>query len=765
MLFGMIHTKNIFGAIGTSDTSGTLNYIESKTRTELQNPIAGLTYSTSPLLGTNIIGGENWVQDSSNVLHPTYDFFVQKGVGNLHLTTSVNNASGGYITGATDPNNLYSIHSTTTPTANTKQYYVLQEIKVDDITQPGTSYTFNAGGVHTFYAAFQGDSQYNTIITFEKYGGSGGTPAVTAYFGSDMPSASAPTRDGYTFEGYDSLEGKRYYNSSMNSVNTWDSIAFTATLYAMWTKKSYTLSLFSYHFVAGYYSPGTTGGTVDIVGLGSSAGATDSASIQWGTTSIGLSATPASGYEFLGWSYAYGTLGDNPINDNSSLPYGNIGNAYSSDTEITMPMGVTEIIALFSNQFWIGDYQLSTGFSGSGTASDPYKINNEYDLALLSKIAYEGGSFWYLNYTWQTHNTYFRLMDDIDLTGKLWYPIGVNSDYQRFTGFFDGNNKTIINMTINSTTTTTVGLFGTIGGDFIPTNSSWRNVFDLNLTGTIFIDTHSNLAAGGLVGQMIGGNIYNCWTDVDIVANSDGYVAAGGIIGSASYISYITITDDNLNINNVNLNDYTMPSIINCGAAGNITASSDKDVYVGGIVGVGAFRCYASFPVQYQYEPWNSEIISCYYGGGDLSGTATTIDYDVYLGGIIGFAAGHIYIESSYTQANSGSTSVSGDGEAYKAGIVGYSYYIDNQSYTYTDISNVFYYGINNLPVHTSTGHNLTGEISSIFISDCTYANLLTTPIDLLNQPIYYINSDWRTSSVNLNNGLPVINSNNFPLL
>ena len=91
--------------------------------------------------------------------------------------------------------------------------------------------------------------------------------------------------------------------------------------------------------------------------------------------------------------------------------------------------------------------------AGSGTKSDPYQITNAVQL----------------NEVRNHLNKAFILMNDIDLTAYLedespylgWLPIGTNeTDASHFTGYFDGNNKTISGLWIARGTTDYVGLFG-----------------------------------------------------------------------------------------------------------------------------------------------------------------------------------------------------------------------------------------------------------------------------------------------------------------
>jgi len=91
-----------------------------------------------------------------------------------------------------------------------------------------------------------------TTVTLDANKGSGsttptpGTATVYAQEGFEMPSASAPTRTGYIFDGYFANAngtGTKYYDASMLSVTDWDSGAASATLYAKWIAQTATVTL------------------------------------------------------------------------------------------------------------------------------------------------------------------------------------------------------------------------------------------------------------------------------------------------------------------------------------------------------------------------------------------------------------------------------------------------------------------------------------------------------------------------------------------
>lgn len=92
----------------------------------------------------------------------------------------------------------------------------------------------------TLYAHWKANSY---SVTLDRQSGTTGSTAITPTFDSAMPSATMPTRTGYTFNGYWSgknATGTKYYNANGSSARTWN-IANAATLYASWTANKYTV--------------------------------------------------------------------------------------------------------------------------------------------------------------------------------------------------------------------------------------------------------------------------------------------------------------------------------------------------------------------------------------------------------------------------------------------------------------------------------------------------------------------------------------------
>jgi uncharacterized repeat protein (TIGR02543 family) len=104
---------------------------------------------------------------------------------------------------------------------------------------PGDTYTANTDT--TLYA------NWNLIlytVTLDKQNGTGGTSSVQVAYGATMPAATAPTREGYSFQGYYEYTGgggTQYYNSGMVPATTYESTV-DKTIYAHWNIESYTIN-------------------------------------------------------------------------------------------------------------------------------------------------------------------------------------------------------------------------------------------------------------------------------------------------------------------------------------------------------------------------------------------------------------------------------------------------------------------------------------------------------------------------------------------
>ena len=179
--------------------------------------------------------------------------------------------------------------------------------------------------------------------------------------------------------------------------------------------------------------------------------------------------------------------------------------------------------------------------SGSGDSiNDPYIISNRNHLYNLAWLQYMG--------RYNTPNIsqkYFKLKNDIDMTGLALPPIG--TDQYPFLGHFDGNNKTVSNLKVvnddptvsgsefgvtkpsasnlsNTTQPTIVGFFGVVGQspliNDLTYSSSIVSVSNLTLNNitvkSVTDETLIGLAAGYVDGTLSGVKISgNATLDVD----------------------------------------------------------------------------------------------------------------------------------------------------------------------------------------------------------------------------------------------------------
>lgn len=239
----------------------------------------------------------------------------------------------------------------------------------------------------------------------------------------------------------------------------------------------------------------------------------------------------------------------------------------------------------------LGPLRAQTFSGGDGTQESPYLISNVSDLRDMA------------TYVMSSTNQYYRLVNDINMQGQVFTPIGTTST-RAFRGHFDGNGNTISNLSISGTNQY-YGLFGymitgtienlnlencsvtasgknNVGGvcGYAVTNSVIRNV---SFHGNVRAGTYSgiicgtakttiiercvasgsltvNMYGGGICGQANGGSsIINC---CNLAAVNGG--TSGGICGTLSLA-----------------NDSKVSEIICCSNFGTLNGSN-----CGGLVGI-----------------------------------------------------------------------------------------------------------------------------------------------------------------------------------
>jgi len=325
---------------------------------------------------------------------------------------------------------------------------------------------------------------------------------------------------------------------------------------------------------------------------------------------------------------------------------------------------------------------------GNGTSAKPYLIATAGQLAKLAELVNDGCS--------QYNDKCYKLVNDIDLSeyganwnnGEGWIPIGygnLNANLP-FKGEFDGNNKKITGLYIN-TTDYCFGLFGyivsakvqnigieeakikgggTIGGvvglvehNNIITNcyftgtvyglAAWiggvagcvlrnNSISNCHFIGTVNCingpDHGSTGAVGGIVGLLgENSNLTNCYSNGTVYSNSNGaFIHAGGIVGevvanghlyNCYSTSEVTGKGSNSFVGGIAGQVYENCSVTNSYSTGAVSASNLYYSYAGGVAGV---------------VNSSSKLTNC-YSTGTVSSSGSIVDF---VSGAVGGIAGLI---------------------------------------------------------------------------------------------------------------------------
>ncbi len=193
----------------------------------------------------------------------------------------------------------------------------------------------------------------------------------------------------------------------------------------------------------------------------------------------------------------------------------------------------TEILPKLSND-WDGSSVAGSFEGGSGSTSNPYLIKTGAQLKYLADLINSG--------TKGYSTCSYKLVDDIDLGGNEWEPIGCLyvsslSDYSMdrvFGGTFDGDGYIVSNFKITRLTKDFYqyfGLFARVQGGTIK-DLGVEN-FNINIKQS---KDGASVFIGGLAGMMFGGcTVTNCYTANGTVATQEGtygYINAGGFAGA-----------------------------------------------------------------------------------------------------------------------------------------------------------------------------------------------------------------------------------------
>ena len=152
--------------------------------------------------------------------------------------------------------------------------------------------------------------------------------------------------------------------------------------------------------------------------------------------------------------------------------------------------------------------------SGSDTEDDPYLLATAADLKAFRDMANAEAS----------SKLCATLTADIDLGGEAWTPFEPSSGYvsQAYAGTFDGANHTIKGLSVNLTSSTGAGLFGTVCG---------ATIKNLRVEGNV--SASSSVSVGGIVGRtQTSATIDSCsFAGTVTSTKKNGAAGTAGIVG------------------------------------------------------------------------------------------------------------------------------------------------------------------------------------------------------------------------------------------
>lgn len=372
----------------------------------------------------------------------------------------------------------------------------------------------------------------------------------------------------------------------------------------------------------------------------------------------------------------------------------------------------------------------------------------------------------------------FILMNDIDLSGVNWNPIGINS--APFTGHLDGNGHKISNLTIdtsNYTNRSSFGLFGYIsfatfedlviedfeftseniektyyvgalaGIDLTDLSSSTNEeplIKGITTSGSYVVAKQSSsypVYAGGLFGKVSFEIISNCKNFIGITNAS----YAGGLLGKCGTAFYASESSNKADITSVQAAGGLVGSvdyyavITLCYNTGNITSTTDNTFLgAGGLIGC----CYSTggeaLPSVEISESYNRGNISAPCAGGLLGVTYEIKLTNVYNAGSV---SGNKYSGSIFAYSSVGSVkqclgSGSVSGSAVKS-TIGYGL----TNVTFTDC------------YHTFSSTSNFGKVTGTYISS-KYGS--TTYTD---------NMFWKAYNESTGKGSWIFSDNDYPKL
>ena len=294
----------------------------------------------------------------------------------------------------------------------------------------------------------------------------------------------------------------------------------------------------------------------------------------------------------------------------------------------------------------------------SANATTTYLISSANELAWVSNNINSGNLL--------SSNCEFILVNDIDLTGKYWTPIGINQTYA-FNGIFNFNGHIIKGLTIDSLEYSSAGLFGFTNNALIINGYILDAFIKVN-------NSNSNIYAGTLAGYVSNTTIKNISVTTAMSIHSLMNVYVGGLVGYVRGSNYYI---SNIYVNSYNKKDDNSLNSINLGSFANSVVEVENGTITENSISIGAFtesgEVYLGGAIGYiiGYNNEEKAYFSYVNTNINIAGVSYSNSYNVYAGGLIGYGSNYVKVDGS---KSSGITKTNSSKFDVVGGLVGYLY-------------------------------------------------------------------------------------------
>ncbi len=320
----------------------------------------------------------------------------------------------------------------------------------------------------------------------------------------------------------------------------------------------------------------------------------------------------------------------------------------------------------------------------------------------------------------------YILMNDIDLSGIEWIPIGTELD--AFKGVLDGNGKTLnglnITGTVASVNRNSSGIFAFTNGatikniniinskvkiskaenDFYAVGiivglAKFSTVENCKVDGQADVSVNGTLNIGGIIGEAFNTvDISKCENNSEIIANAKDEINIGGIVGSSDSIISLSANKATITADNSNSDEPKSDAIYIGGICGNMFLNEIKNCYNTGDIQLNIL----SDSAKAGGIAGTSMYIKCCYNIGNIE--CNNQDTPYFTGGIVGLAVDNSFADVKISDCyciNNISKAIGNSDFAnkYNVKILSESEMKNQSSYVGFDFENVWKMGESGYPI------------------------------------------------------------------